>query len=81
MNYPKTIEQDWEIENVLKKELEAVRRCMLTCILFLNDTEETLRKHKESDDTRRTFLSIIYNIFTSEEKMVLCKKECRYIRG
>lgn len=52
LNYPKTIGQDWEIENALKKELDAVRKCMPTRILFLNATEETLRKHKENDETR-----------------------------
>lgn len=52
LNYSKTIGQDWEIENALKKELESVRRRMPTRILFLNATEETLRRHKENDETR-----------------------------
>lgn len=52
LNYPKTIGEDWEIENALKKELETVRRCMPIRILYLNATEETLRRHKENDETR-----------------------------
>ncbi len=56
LNYPKSIGKDWEVENRLKKELEEVRKCMPTRILFLNATEETLREHKENDSTRsRTF--------------------------
>lgn len=35
LNYPKTIGQEWEIENALQKELEQVRKCMPTRILFL----------------------------------------------
>lgn len=53
LNYPKTIGQDWEIENALKSELEEVRKCMPTRILYLDASEETLRKHKERDLTRR----------------------------
>lgn len=52
LNYPKTIGADWNVENVLKKELEAVRKCMPTRILFLDASEETLRQHKENDLTR-----------------------------
>ena len=50
--YPITIGQKWEIENALKKELEQVRKCMPTRILFLDASNEVLRKHKENDNTR-----------------------------
>lgn len=52
LNYPITIGQKWEIENALKKELEQVRKCMPTRILFLDASNEVLRKHKENDNTR-----------------------------
>jgi len=52
LNYPTTIGQDWEIENALKPELDAIRKCMPTRILFLNATDKTLRMHKENDSTR-----------------------------
>lgn len=52
INYPKTINKDWEIENALKKELDEVRLCMPTRILFLDASDDTLRKHKENDPTR-----------------------------
>ena len=56
LNYPKSIGVEWEIENALHQELEAVRKCMPTRILFLDASEEVLRRHKENDDTRsRTF--------------------------
>ena len=47
-----TIGEDWDVENALKAELEAVRKCMPTRILFLDATETTLREHKENDLTR-----------------------------
>lgn len=52
LNYPITIGQKWEIENALKKELEQIRKCMPTRILFLDASNEVLRKHKENDNTR-----------------------------
>ena len=47
LNYPKTNGQDWEIENALQKELELVRRCMPTRILFLDASDEVGEKVKE----------------------------------
>lgn len=52
LNYPRTIGADWDVESALKKELEDVRKCMPTRILFLDASEETLRDHKENDLTR-----------------------------
>lgn len=52
LNYPKSIGADWEVECTLKPELEAVRACFPTRILFLDASEEVLRQHKENDPTR-----------------------------
>lgn len=52
LNYPKSIGEDWEVEHALHAELEAVRKCMPTRILFLDASDEVLRRHKEHDDTR-----------------------------
>ncbi len=52
LNYPKSIGQDWDIENALKKELEQVRKCMPARILFLDASEEVLLRRKENDLTR-----------------------------
>lgn len=52
LNYPKSIGKSWDVENALKDELEAVRKCMPERILFLDATEETLRKHKSGDAIR-----------------------------
>lgn len=52
LNYPKSMEKNWEIANALKSELEAVRVCMPARILFLDASEETLRAHKEADAMR-----------------------------
>ena len=56
LNYPKSIGQHWEVETPLQHELKAVRNCMPVRILFLDASDEVLRKHRESDPTRsRTF--------------------------
>ena len=52
LNYPRTIGADWDVETALKKELDDVRKCMPTRILFLDASEATLREHKENDSTR-----------------------------
>lgn len=52
LNYPKTIGQEWDVENALHTELEAVRKCMPDRILFLDASDETLRRHKNNDLTR-----------------------------
>ena len=52
LNYPKTIGENWDVENALKEELAAIRKCMPTRILFLDATDETLRQHKLNDTTR-----------------------------
>jgi len=52
LNYPKTIGQNWNVEPALKKELEQVRECMPSRILFLDASTEVLRMRKEHDKTR-----------------------------
>lgn len=52
LSYPKSIGTDWEVENALKAELEAVRACLPDRILFLDASEKVLRQHKENDETR-----------------------------
>ena len=52
INYPKSIGLDWEIEHALKSELDSIRKCLPTRILFLDASDEVLRKRKEMDDTR-----------------------------
>lgn len=56
INYPKTIHQDWNVEEALKEELFQIRKCMPARILFLDASDETLRRQKEDDIHRtRTF--------------------------
>lgn len=52
LNYLKSLGLEWEIETALEPELKAVRRCMPDRILFLNASEDALRRHKEMDMTR-----------------------------
>lgn len=52
LHYPKTIGENWEVEEPLREELEAVRRCYPDRILFLDASDEILRQRKEQDSTR-----------------------------
>ncbi len=52
LNYPKSIGEDWEVENALNKELTEVRSCMPNRILFLDASDDILRSYKQHDDTR-----------------------------
>ncbi|MEG1104721.1 MAG: hypothetical protein RSD78_07745 [Oscillospiraceae bacterium] len=56
LNYPKSINAHWNVEESLHSELQQLRQCMPQRILFLNASEAVLRAHKDSDETRsRTF--------------------------
>lgn len=56
LNYPATIGANWDVEAYLHNELENLRKCLPNRVLFLDASEETLRKRKENDGTRsRTF--------------------------
>lgn len=52
LHYPKTIGENWEVEEPLREELEAVRRCYPDRILFLDASDEILRQRKKQDSTR-----------------------------
>ena len=52
LNYPKTIGENWDVENALKEELTDLRRCLPRRVLFLDASEEVLRRRKEGDKTR-----------------------------
>ena len=49
LNYPKTIGKDWQVEDELYKELINLRKCMPDRTLFLDASEDTLRRNKEQD--------------------------------
>ncbi len=69
LNYPKTIGMDWEVDQSLKPELDAVRACMPDRILFLNASEETLRRNKQNDSTRpRNFFDYYLQYFLPLKK-------------
>lgn len=76
INYPKSINQDWEIESALKDELESIRKCMPVRILFLDASEETLRYRKENDPQRtRTFFEHHLNCFMPLKREWFSKKD------
>ncbi|MCL6592057.1 MAG: deoxynucleoside kinase [Firmicutes bacterium] len=51
--FPKSIGQNWNIEDALAKELKELRECRLDGILFLDASPEVLLARKESDETRK----------------------------
>lgn len=54
--YPTSIGQRWPVADALEHELAAVQRCMPERILFLDASEDTLRRRRDGDATRsRTF--------------------------
>ena len=52
LNYPRSMGVDWDVKTPLLKELEMVQSCLPQRILFLDASEEWLRKNKEGDETR-----------------------------
>lgn len=66
LNYPKTIGEEWEIDETLQKELEQFRKCMPTRILFMDASNEVLLKHRENDNTRSRIVNLITAIITTE---------------
>lgn len=52
LHYPKTVGENWPVKELLKEELELLSQLKLTRILFLDASEETLRKNKANDRTR-----------------------------
>ena len=52
INYPKSIGKDWDVEHALKDGLAGLRRYMPARILFMDASDESLRRRKESDTNR-----------------------------
>ena len=52
LHYPKAIEKEWPVKEALRDELNSLKQCMPTRILFLDASEAYLRRNKESDKSR-----------------------------
>jgi len=52
LNYPKAIKKEWPVEEALRDELNSLKQCVPTRILFLDASEAYLRRNKESDKSR-----------------------------
>ena len=52
LNYPKSIGVQWDIEQILSKELQELRKCLPNRVLFLKAELRTLHMHKENDASR-----------------------------
>lgn len=81
LNYPKSIGEDWEVENALNKELTEVRSCMPNRILFLDASDDVLRSHKQHDDTRtRNFFEHhLQHLMTLKRKWFLNKENVDWL--
>ncbi|MEY8336152.1 hypothetical protein AALB53_24260 [Lachnospiraceae bacterium 47-T17] len=76
LNYPKTIGKSWDVKHALQDELARLRACMPARILFLDASEETLRKRKEGDLTRsREFFEHHLTHFLPLKKAWFSEKE------
>jgi deoxyadenosine/deoxycytidine kinase len=53
LHFPIANRFNWNIELLLKEELEALRKCRSDVILYLDASEETLFLRKDSDQNRR----------------------------
>lgn len=51
--FPKSIGQDWNVEDTLRRELQDLRKCKLDGILFLDGSKEVLYSRKEADPGRK----------------------------
>ena len=82
LNYPKSIGVDWEVENPLKKELGEVRKCLPDRILFLDASDEVLRKHKQNDFSRsRNFFEYyLTNMMPLKRKWFVDKENVDILR-
>lgn len=52
INYPQSIGAGWEVENALRSELDAARKCIPERILFMDASDEVLQARKDGDATR-----------------------------
>lgn len=73
--YPQTIGANWDVEAGLHEELVKLRKCLPDRILYLDASEETLRKHKENDtkSTRKSFDYYIKNMLPLKRKWFIEK--------
>jgi len=70
LNYPKLIGKDWDIESLLKEDLDNLRIYYPKKILFLTASYETLLRNKKNDKNRtRTFFDYQYqHLFPLKKK-------------
>lgn len=69
IHFPIANDFDWDIESLLKDELEALRKCRSDIILYLDASEETLFLRKQRDQYRRR------NSFEKNIKLYKYKKD------
>lgn len=81
LNYPKTINKSWDIENLLKEDLNNLRAYLPERILFLNADYKTLLNNKNNDKSRnRTFFDYQYhNILPLKKKWFKIKSNVDFV--
>lgn len=81
LNYPKSINKNWNIEKLLAKELKTLRQCRSDAILFLRASKETLLERKLSDPTRgrSSFGHYLDNLYQLEEIFFKNIKRVEYL--
>ncbi len=52
IHFPISIGQDWNVEEVLSREIQELRNCKLDRILFLDADLSSLKQRKDNDNLR-----------------------------
>ena len=79
--FPQAIGANWDVYGNLQSDLEALRRCKLDCILYLDAKKELLydRKAKDSTRTRGFFDFYIEKLHSSKLQWFRSKENVRFI--
>jgi hypothetical protein len=75
--YPKSMGYEWKMEELLAKELDALRECTYTGVLFLSASPEVLQYHKKMDTTRRRghFEHYLTNMYQAKIEWFASRKQ------
>ena len=68
--YPRSIGQDWPVEQALAQELAALRQCRIDRTLFLQASAPVLRQRKEGDASRDRgfFEHTVHHLLPAKER-------------
>lgn len=82
LNYPKTIQKNWDVANLLSDELQHLYACFPQRILYLEASNETLLKRKRQDKTknREFFNYYLQHLLPLKRKFFLKREDVDILR-